>query len=157
MHNEVEDTIRIGIEGIIMSVLASLIVVIVLFSYDLFTRADDTKYIRQSVEEKADTYIFESGQNVSGTDIMDFILKYDAKFDYYINIGAHTYAITQERDTAYAVSSGLKEGGYLYSTDYLMNTVFNSTNNSYLDTEFSVDIEYDAATREINSYKFTKV
>ena len=88
--------------------------------YDVYS---DQEALKETMDIESDKYFFLYSNHIYGTDIIAYIIKYDATHDYYIHIKeSQTYQITKEY--AKELRSQGKDGNVIWTQDYLTNVVF---------------------------------
>lgn len=131
MEENAKDVYRIGISIILISVLISISAGVIFYTNKWIAEINNQKALRIKLQEEADVYKFESMKEVSGDDIVEFINRYDTKYDYYIYTranGPDAIEISKERS-----NSNPTIADYIWSEDYLVNTVFrNNLSDTYI-------------------------
>lgn len=133
---ELQDVIRLAINMIAMGIFCVILFFLFSIARHLYQREEWITNQGELLRMEADDYLFEHGENVSGNDIVEFILKYDNKYDYYITIDAKTYSITNEQYLIHLQNPGMVEfPTILWTQDYLVNRVMrDSIYNNFLVT-----------------------
>lgn len=115
------DAARMGIVcaafAILFASIAGMAFTVRRWFYAADLREGQTVYMKAL----ADAYIMEQQGDVSGNDIVEFILKNDSRYDYYIVADGITYKITKAVAEELLLSSPKV---CLWSGDYLLREVF---------------------------------
>ena len=121
---ELQDVIRLAINMAAMGVFCVILFFLSITARHLYNREALITNQGELLRNEAADYLFEHGERVSGNDIVEFILKYDNKYDYYITISEKTYPITNELYLTYLKNPGTVEfPTILWTQDYLVNQV----------------------------------
>lgn len=133
LNKETNDIFTIAIELTMFGVLCVLLVYFAISSRAMYSYKDEQEALQEVIKDQSNKYFFEYGEHINGADIVEFILKYDATYDYYISLkNGTTYSITK----AYAKEIKLigQDSNVLWSQEYLTNTVL----GDYIYKEFTV-------------------
>lgn len=123
-REELQDVIRLAINMAAMGIFCVILFFLSITARHLYNRESLITNQGEVMRNEAADYLFEYGENVSGNDIVEFILKYDNKYDYYITINEETYPITNELYLTYLQNPGTVEfPTILWTQDYLVNDV----------------------------------
>lgn len=145
---ELQDVIRMAINMASMGIFCVILFFLSITARHLYAREAWITNEGERMRNEAADYLFEYGENVSGNDIVEFILKYDNKYDYYITIDNKTYPITNDLYLYYLQNPGIVDfPTILWTQDYLVNKVMKD--NIY--DNFLVTID-DSQMRKI--YRF---
>lgn len=137
-QEELHDVIRLAISMAAMGVFCLVLFFLSITAGHLYKREAWIVNQGELLRNEAADYLFEHGENVSGNDIVAFILKYDNKYDYYITIREKTYPITHDMYLTYLQNPALVEfPTILWTQDYLVNKVMK--NNIYDDFYVTID------------------
>ncbi len=121
---ELQDVIRLAINMAAMGIFCVILFFLSTTARHLYNREAWITNQGELMRNEAADYLFEYGESVSGNDIVEFILKYDNKYDYYITIGDKTYPITNDLYLTYLQNPGSVESPtILWTQDYLVNRV----------------------------------
>lgn len=140
------ETMKMGVVCAVFAILFTSLIPLAVISNHWFIEAEGRKSQTGYLEAMSDAYMLEQKKEVSGNDIVDFILKNDAKYDYYITVNGVTYPITVKKSESLLLAG--KEGN-IWSESYLMDTVF--LNNSIYDSYNVVPVRVND---EATAYKF---
>ena len=139
-NKEVSETMSLAIQVSIFAMLCVFLVILTNASRNMYNIKDERDALKKYMETESDKYLFQHAEHVYGTDIIAFIIKYDATFDYYITLSnGKRYSIT--KDYAKSLRENGKDGNIIWSQEFLTNTVF--LDNVY--NEFSVEVSVDAS------------
>lgn len=123
MEKESTEMIRVGIEAALVTVVLICIIGMTIAGKSWYARERESEYIKLRIAKSADAYFLESGIALSGSDIVEFILKNDALYDYYIQLGpSQNYSITKA--VAENLNQNGENGSLLWSQAYLTDIVF---------------------------------
>ncbi len=90
---------------------------------NMYEENSNQEALKENMEIESDKYFFLYSDQIYGTDIIAYIIKYDATHDYFITINeTKTYAIT--KDYAKELRAQGMEGNVIWTQDYLTNVVF---------------------------------
>ena len=136
---EIEDIIIMALEMLMMGALCTILVLLTLTSRNLYVTREKQENNMDELTRISEEYFFEHSEHILGTDVINFILKNNVEYDYYFSFRDGTsFDITGE------VVEELHDAGedftYLWSQDYLTNTVFRDT----------VYLDFDVEKREID-------
>lgn len=136
---EVNDTMRLGMELVMFGVLCVLVVFFTTVSRNLYLLKEEQDAVQDYMKEQSRNYFFTYSEHIYGSDIVEFIIKYDETYDYCISLSdGQDFEIT--KDYAQTHEPELEAKGYdrdsLWSQEYLTNMVFKDT----IFSEFSVDV-----------------
>lgn len=121
---ELQDVIRMAVNMAAMGIFCIILFFLSITARHLYSREALITNQGELLRNEAADYLFEHGERVSGNDIVEFILKYDNKYDYYITINDKTYPITNELYLTYLQNPGTVEfPTILWTQDYLVNHV----------------------------------
>lgn len=94
MGRESQDVVKMGIELIVGSLLMFLVVGIVIMAHTWFQKEEYRKYQTQYQTENAKSWTFQSVADkrghVTGSDVVDFIVRNSSKYEYVIGTGQFT-------------------------------------------------------------------
>ncbi len=121
--NEGLETAKIGVVCIMFTLLLVIVAFINADTHSWFRHQRERAEISAYMNEKTETFIFDDASSVSGADILEFILKHDSKYDYYVKINTITYNLTLEN----AKNILKNTGGDMYSMSWLTENVFDTT------------------------------
>lgn len=148
---EIQDVIRLAINMTAMGIFCVILFFLSSAARHLYQREAWITNQGELLRSEAADYLFEHGENVSGNDIVEFILKYDNKYDYYITISERTYPITHEQYLIYLQNPGMVDfPTILWTQDYLVNRVMRD--NIY--NNFIVTIEKNHSRK---TYRFEAI
>lgn len=167
MSEEALDVSKIGIELLVTSIFIAIVVGLMVYGQRWYAKEEYYKYQTAYMNETADNWTFESralksedayntaknlsdiktGMKVTGDDIVNFILRNDAKYNYYIK--------TKVRDP-YVIKRG--DDVTHYTEDYLLNKVGfgidnQNGNSDGLSQKYYVRVIKD--NDEVDGYIFT--
>lgn len=140
------ETIKMGITSAVFAVLFAVIVPMAFTAEKWYMEAENRKSQTGHMKTMADSWMMEQKGSVAGNDIVEFILKNDSRYDYYVIVGDATYPITVKK-----AESLFSEGKdvCIWSEDYLMEHVF--LNHTIYDSYRVVSVR---ANDETIAYKF---
>lgn len=135
---EVNDTLNLAMELVMFGVLCVFVVFISTISRNLYSLQEEQEVIQEDLQEQSRNYFFNYAEHIYGSDIVEFIIKYDESYDYYITLrDGQDFTITK------AYAQELKDAGYdsdiLWSQEYLTNSVLGNT----VFSEFTVNAVKD--------------
>lgn len=123
-REELQDVIRLAVNMAAMGIFCIILFFLSITARHLYNREAWITNQGELLRNEAADYLFEHGECVSGNDIVEFILKYDNQYDYYITIDAKTFPITNDLYLSYLQNPGLAEfPTILWTQDYLVNKV----------------------------------
>jgi hypothetical protein len=123
-REELQDVIRLAVNMAAMGIFCIILFFLSITARHLYNREAWITNQGELLRNEAADYLFEHGESVSGNDIVEFILKYDNQYDYYITIDAKTFPITNDLYLSYLQNPGLAEfPTILWTQDYLVNKV----------------------------------
>lgn len=161
MENEAVDVSKLGVELIVISVLIATIATFTLLARNMFAKEEYRKYQTQYMKETAENWTFESRakkaetayatkgdklsavtdeMKVTGNDIVNFIIKNDTKYNYYIYPEARGIRPENEkphkllRDTVAVGSSNI------YSEENLLKMIRSRDDDTNLTTKFYIKV-----------------
>lgn len=140
------DTIKMGVVCALFAALFAALVPAAYMARHWYIEVENRQSQTEYMKDMSDAYMFEQKKEVSGNDIVEFILKNDAKYDYYITVNGSTYPVTKKKSENLLIAG---KNSNIWSEDYLLNTVF--LHNSIYD---SYDVEPVRNNDETLSYKF---
>ena len=88
MKDESISVMRMGIEALVGTVLLFLIFIATYLGKGWFLKEQENEVIKAQFKINAEIYHLISGEDISGDDIIEFILKHDMRYDYYIIINS---------------------------------------------------------------------
>lgn len=143
------DVIKMGVTCAVFALLFIAMVPLALTTRHWYMAVENRQSQTGYLNSLSDTYTMEQKGEVTGNDIVEFILKNDSRYDYYITVNGSTYPVTRKK-----AESFLKAGKEtsIWSEDYLMDTVF--LNNSIFDSYKVVTVWMNDETV---SYKFYQI
>lgn len=148
-REELQDVIRLAINMTAMGIFCVLLFFLSVTARHLYNREAWITNQGELLRNEAADYLFEHGEKVTGNDIVEFILKYDNKYDYYITLKDKTYPITNELYLTYLQNPGMAEfPTILWTQDYLVNDVMKDN----IFDNFSVTID-KSQIRKIYTFK----
>ena len=141
-REELQDIIRLAANMAAMAAFCIILFFLSITAKQLYRREAWITNQGVLLRNEAADYLFEHGEKVTGNDIVEFILKYDNKYDYYISVDEKTFPITNDRYLYYLQNPGIVEfPTILWSQDYLVNDVMkDDIYNNFLVTIDKSDI-----------------
>lgn len=140
------DTIKMGIVCAVFGVFFLAMVPLARTAEAWYVRASDRQSQTGHMKVLADSYMMEQKAEVTGNDIVEFILKNDSMFDYYITVNGSTYPVTRTK-AQNLLAAG--EDACVWSEEYLLENVF--LNHTVYDSYQVVPVRMNDETV---SYKF---
>jgi hypothetical protein len=123
-REELQDIIRLATYTASIAIFCIILFFLYNTAKDLYNKEAWITNEGELLRNEAADYLFEYGEKVVGNDIVEFILKYDNKYDYYITVGGRTYPITNDLYLIYLQNPGTVESPtILWTQDYLVNKV----------------------------------
>ncbi len=111
-----------GIELSMFAALCLLLVFIAITTRDMFSFKEEQEDTKELIKAQGDKYFLEYGDHIYGSDIVEFIIKYDATYDYYITlVNGTTFNLTKEF-ARHLWSTG-ENGNEIWTQEYLTNEV----------------------------------
>ncbi len=148
---ELQDIIKLAVNMSSLSIFCIIIFFLSSSAKQLYNNEEWLTVEGELLREEATDYLFEYGENVTGNDIVEFILKHDNRYDYYITIGERTYPITNDVYLSYLQNPELVETPtILWTQDYLVNKVMKDK----IYNKFLVTIDKSNARK---TYRFTAI
>lgn len=161
MENESVDVSKLGVEMIVIAVLLATMVTFAFYANNLFSKEEYRKYQTQYMNETSENWTFESraekaenayysngkklsvitdDMKVTGNDIVNFIIKNDTKYNYYIYPEAH--GIQPESSRTHKLLRDTASNGTTnrYSEEYLLNMIRSNNDNTNLTTKFYIKV-----------------
>lgn len=129
LSESVSDTLKMGVSCAVFAILFAFLIPIAVTTGHWYMAAENRKSQTDYLNSLSETYMMEQKREVTGNDIVEFILKNDSRYDYYITVHGSTYPVTVKK------AEGFLQAGNdtcIWSEDYLLDTVF--TNNSIYDS-----------------------
>lgn len=146
---------------IVISVLLATVVTFAFYANHLFSKEEYRKYQTQYMNETSENWTFESraekaenayylngsslsavtdDMKVTGNDIINFIIKNDTKYNYYIYPEAH--GIQPESSRTHKLLRDTASAGTTnrYSEEYLLNMIRSNNDNTNLTTMFYIKV-----------------
>lgn len=121
--------------------VSAFLIVCIFFSHltritkNMYEVYSNQEALKENMEVESDKYFFIYSDYIYGSDIIAYIIKYDATHDYYITMNeSKTYEITKEY--AKELRSNGKDGNIIWTQDYLTNEVF----KDHVFEEFLIEI-----------------
>ena len=122
-NREINDIMTMSMEMLMMGLLCTILVMLTASSRSLYVAMEKQERNKEELTQISDEYFFEHGEHVLGADVISFILKYNAEYDYYFAFhDGTTYEITGR--TVEELYDAGESFTYLWSQDYLTNTIF---------------------------------
>lgn len=142
------DSMKMGVTCAVFAILFAAMIPLALSARHWYMVAENRQSQTGYLHDISESYIMEQKKEVSGNDIVEFILKNDSKYDYYITVNGNTYPITKKK-----AENLLKAGKEtcIWSEDYLMDTVF--LNHSVYDNYKVVPVQMNDETVGYNFYQ----
>lgn len=160
-ENEAVDVSKLGVEMIVIYVLLATVVTFAFYANHLFSKEEYRKYQTQYMNETSENWTFESraekaenayysngnslsavtdDMKVTGNDIINFIIKNDTKYNYYIYPEAH--GIQPESSRTHKLLRDTASTGTTnrYSEEYLLNMIRSNNDNTNLTTKFYIKV-----------------
>lgn len=151
-REELQDVIRLAIKMAAMGVFCVILLFLSITTRRLYNREAWITNQGELLRNEATDYLFEHGESVSGNDIVEFILKHDNKYDYYITIDEQSFPITNELYLWYLQNPGAVEfPTILWTQDYLVNKVMKD--NIYNHFFVTIDKSQMRKTYRFEAYK----
>ena len=123
-REEIQDVIRLALNMASIAIFCIILTFLYSSAKNLYKNEAWITNEGELLRNEAADYLFEYGENISGNDIVEFILKYDNKYDYYIMVNGRTYPITNDVYLSYLQNPETVEtANTLWSQDYLVNKV----------------------------------
>lgn len=121
--NEINDLITTALEITLFGALCIMLTFFSISSRNMFAYKEEQDTLTEILQDQSDKYFLEYGDHIYGTDVVEFILKYNAVYDYYIKLkNKDMIEITKEQAKTYTAMG--KDGNEIWSQDYLTNTIF---------------------------------
>lgn len=146
LSDESLETMKIGVTCAVFAILFAALVPLFFVARGWYMEAENKLSETGHMKTLSDSYIMEQKGEVTGNDIVEFILKNDSLYDYYITVNGSTYPITKKKAESLLLSGN---DTCIWSEDYLLDTVF--LNHSIYDTYSVVPVRNNDETI---SYKF---
>lgn len=120
---EANDTLRIAMDMVMFGVICVILVFLSTISRNMYSIKDEQDTVQEYLEENSRNYFFNYAEHIYGTDIVEFIIKYDEVYDYYITLkNGRNFTITKEY--AQTLKEAGLDGDIIWSQEYLTNKVF---------------------------------
>lgn len=147
MEREGQSVLEMGLEAAIGALLVFLSVTLILFGKQWYSDEAEYQNSKEDISMIAAEYSMTNRESVTGTDIIEYILKHGSAYDYTI-VTYQTWSIT--KDYAKSIYMNHQNGGYIWTENYLTESVFNNR----LTDEFTVEPTY--SNDVITAFTFTK-
>lgn len=122
-NKESIELLRLAIDITVFAVVCIFLVTLTNVSRNIYNAKSERDALKEMISAESDKYFFEYAEHIYGTDLIAYIVRYDATFDYYISLNdGREYEIT--KDYAKEIRASGKDGNIIWSQDYLTNTVF---------------------------------
>jgi uncharacterized protein with ATP-grasp and redox domains len=119
---EVNDTLRLAMELVMFGVLCIMVVFLSTISRNMYSLKEEQEAVQEYMKEQSENYFFNYAEHIYGADIVEFIIKYDETYDYYITLkNGDIFTIT--KDYAQELKDEGKDSDILWSQEYLTNNV----------------------------------
>lgn len=124
------ETMKMGVTCAVFAILFACLIPVATISRHWFVEAENRNSQTGYLETLSDAYMLEQKKEVSGNDIVEFILKNDARYDYYITVNGNTYPVTVKKSESLMLSG---KNSNIWSENYLMDNIFirNTIYDSY--------------------------
>ena len=137
MEKESQSVVQMGLEAILGAFLLFGAIVLLLFGKSWYSDEANKKNIQEDISVTATTYTMFDRELVSGSDIVEFIIKHGSIYDYYIQTYNIEMEITKTRAKNETESNG--NGWKIWTERYLIENVFANT----LSEDFTVTVLRD--------------
>lgn len=122
-NKESREVLRLAIDITVFAVICIFLVNLTGVSRNIYNVKSERDALKEMISTESEKYFFEYSEHIFGTDLIAYIVRYDATYDYYISLNdGRKYEIT--KDYAKELRSSGKDGNIIWSQDYLTNTVF---------------------------------
>lgn len=115
------DSVKAGVVCIVFAVFFFLMIPAARTAHTWYVQAENRQSQTGHMKALADAYLLEQKSEVTGNDIVEFILKHDALYDYYITVNGITYPVTKTK-AQNLLMAGADEN--IWSEEYLLNNIF---------------------------------
>lgn len=119
--------------GAVLILMSLVVIIIVMFSKSASSYMDMEEKLdsqKELIREQASDYVLLHGSEIKGSDIIAFIMKNSANFDYVITFTGHTAEITAEK--AGEKRAAGEDYIYMWSMEYL-NDLFGNAVYSHFE------------------------
>lgn len=137
--NEATDALSLGSDLIIFAILCTFLVHVTIQASNIHSAKEIKESTMASVREESELYYYKYSNYVSGSDMVELIIKNDSKYDYYIkliNVGTNV-EITKER--AKKLMEKGENSEIIWTQSYLTNSVL----GEHIFSSFDVHIVED--------------
>jgi hypothetical protein len=164
------DAIRQGIVALVHGVLFFILLALIIWGQREYSKVSAYQSAEDDLAQMADSYRMETIGMVSGVDIIEFILKNDALYDYYIYTEGLDKEAPSEKELEAAAGKSSCKGfvaitksryqasGYnagLWSMEYLTDSVFTTKTGIYTGNTYLVHAYTD--TSGTYAYAFSRI
>lgn len=143
-NKESKEVLHLAIEITVFAAMCIFLVVLTNITRNMYSAKNERDALKAMISSESDKYFFEYAEHIYGTDLIAYIVRYDATHDYYISFkDGREYEIT--KDYAKGLRAEGKDGNIIWSQEYLTNTVFieNVYNEFNVDTSIKTDGSID--------------
>lgn len=122
-NKEAAESLTLAIQITMFSIVCIFFFYLTNITKNMYQTKSDQDALKEYIETESDKYFFQYSEHIFGTDLIAYIIQYDATHDYYITLNdGRSYLITKEH--AKELREEGKDGNIIWSQDYLTNIVF---------------------------------
>ncbi|BCJ93091.1 hypothetical protein acsn021_06600 [Anaerocolumna cellulosilytica] len=122
--NEVTDTLSLGSELILFTLLCTFLAIVSIQAGNIRSAKELKENTMISVREKSELYYYKYAEHVSGSDIVELIIKNNSKYDYYIKLSTINTNIEITKSRAKKLMEKGENSEILWTQSYLTNNIF---------------------------------
>lgn len=121
-RDNIYDLYIFGFELLALGVLALILTMFTFSSKELYTSKEQLEDKKSAIKALSEDYHFRYGDDIHGSDVVAFILKNNAEYDYYFDFldGSQVEITAEQVEALYRAGESFS---FLWSQDYLTNTV----------------------------------
>lgn len=120
---EATDTLKLALQITMFAIVCLFLFYLTRATKNMYQAKSDKDALKEYMETESDKYFFQYSEHIFGTDLIAYIIKYDATHDYYITMNdGSSYTITKEY--AKELREDGKNGNIIWSQGFLTNIVF---------------------------------
>jgi len=121
--NEATDTLSLGSELILFTLLCTFLVLVTIQAGNIRSAKELKESTMASVREESELYYYKYAEYVSGSDIVELIIKNNSKYDYYIKLSNISTNIEITKSRAKKLMEKGENSEIIWTQSYLTNDV----------------------------------
>lgn len=149
-NKESREVLSLAIDITVFATICIFLAILTRISRDMYSAKSELDALKTMISTESDKYFFEYAEHIYGSDLIAYIIHYDATHDYYVSLkDGRQYEITKEY--AKQLRAEGKDGNIIWSQDYLTNTVF--IDNVYSEFHVNTSVKTDGSIDYLISQK----